>query len=242
MAARAPLKELISNIARLHAAPSDNTTTSPKWLMELSVTWLRFIEEHTGQADTLDKTESEDPAPRAHFSEIPEQCSSSPDLLADYTVGEALSKTIYGEASKGLACRVSGIDCADAHVVQTQQAVALKRCEKARMSAGDLFENPHMEIDVLTQLSVPGHDNIVRLVDVMEDEHQLYIVLEFCAKGELFPHVRDRGPLSNDEALFYFRQLVSGVQYLHRHGFAHCDIRYGPFVKSLVWVTTEWYT
>jgi serine/threonine protein kinase len=39
--------------------------------------------------------------------------------------------------------------------------------------------------------------------------------LEYAEGGELFSLLKSRGTLSLDETLFYFEQLISGVEYCH---------------------------
>ena len=44
-----------------------------------------------------------------------------------------------------------------------------------------------------------------------------YLVLEYVRGGELFDHLVKRGRLSEPEALKFFQQIISGVDYCHRH-------------------------
>ena len=43
----------------------------------------------------------------------------------------------------------------------------------------------------------------------------LAIVMEFAAGGELFDRIVKAGRFSEDEARFFFQQLISGVEYCH---------------------------
>ena len=43
----------------------------------------------------------------------------------------------------------------------------------------------------------------------------LGIVMEYAAGGELFDRIVKAGRFSEDEARFFFQQLISGVDYCH---------------------------
>ena len=47
------------------------------------------------------------------------------------------------------------------------------------------------EVRVLNWLSNPGHSNVMRLVELLEDDACLYLVLQYCDGGELFDQVRE---------------------------------------------------
>ena len=68
-----------------------------------------------------------------------------------------------------------------------------------------------------------GHPHVVHLYDVRKDERYYYAILQFCARGEFFPLVQhaDFSPLY---ARHYFRQLMLGLQFMHRQHIAHRDL------------------
>ena len=53
----------------------------------------------------------------------------------------------------------------------------------------------------------------------------LCILMEFAAGGELFQAINRAGRLSEDGALYFFKQLVAGVKYLHGAGVVHRDLK-----------------
>ncbi|PLW41738.1 hypothetical protein PCASD_05661 [Puccinia coronata f. sp. avenae] len=69
------------------------------------------------------------------------------------------------------------------------------------------------------------HPNIMRLYDVFENAHQIYIVMEYVEGGELFEYLVSRGRLSEDEALNYFQQIICGIDYCHRFNICHRDLK-----------------
>ncbi|WAQ85410.1 hypothetical protein PtA15_6A38 [Puccinia triticina] len=69
------------------------------------------------------------------------------------------------------------------------------------------------------------HPNVMRLYDVYENSHEIYLVMEFVEGGELFEFLVSRGRLSEDEALNYFQQIIRGVDYCHRFNICHRDLK-----------------
>jgi hypothetical protein len=53
-------------------------------------------------------------------------------------------------------------------------------------------------------------------VQVFLTPTHLCIVMEYAAGGELFDHIVKAGRFSEDEARYFFQQLICGVDYCHR--------------------------
>lgn len=69
------------------------------------------------------------------------------------------------------------------------------------------------------------HPNVLRLYDVWETSKALYLVLEYVEGGELFDLLVERGPLHEQEAVKYFRQIILGTAYCHALGICHRDLK-----------------
>ncbi|KAG1785573.1 Pkinase-domain-containing protein [Suillus plorans] len=69
------------------------------------------------------------------------------------------------------------------------------------------------------------HPNIMRLYDVWETSSELYLILEYVEGGELFDYLCNKGRLSTFEALGYFQQIISAIDYCHRLNIAHRDLK-----------------
>ncbi|KAI0322810.1 kinase-like domain-containing protein [Amylostereum chailletii] len=69
------------------------------------------------------------------------------------------------------------------------------------------------------------HPNIMRLYDVWETSSELYLILEYVEGGELFEYLCKKGRLSTSEALGYFQQIISAIDYCHRFNIAHRDLK-----------------
>lgn len=51
------------------------------------------------------------------------------------------------------------------------------------------------------------------------------MVMEYVSGGELFDYIVKRGRLPENEARRFFQQIVSGVEYCHRHMIVHRDLK-----------------
>lgn len=106
----------------------------------------------------------------------------------------------------------------------TNNIFALKSIRKAEVIEGQLIDQVEREIHVQGQLR---HENILRLFRHFEDESCVHLLLEYCAKGELYQLLRTRKGRRFPEptACRYFVQVCKGLQYLHKHGIVHRDLK-----------------
>ncbi|KAL4419974.1 hypothetical protein ABPG75_007072 [Micractinium tetrahymenae] len=78
------------------------------------------------------------------------------------------------------------------------------------------------EVDALLELD---HPNVVGLKEYFVWAGRLCLVMELLPGGELLDLVLEKGPFSEDDARTVFRQLLEGVDYLHRMGVTHRDLK-----------------
>lgn len=70
------------------------------------------------------------------------------------------------------------------------------------------------------------HPNLVNLIHTFDTEHHTYLVLEYCANGDLYEAIRlDRGPLETEHVRDFMLQLLSAVDFMHANGLYHRDIK-----------------
>ncbi|WOL11162.1 serine/threonine-protein kinase SAPK7-like isoform X2 [Canna indica] len=69
------------------------------------------------------------------------------------------------------------------------------------------------------------HPNIIRFKEVVLTPTHLAILMEYAAGGELFERICHAGRFSEDEARFFFQQLISGVSYCHFMQICHRDLK-----------------
>lgn len=101
---------------------------------------------------------------------------------------------------------------------QTNELVAVKYIERGEK----IDENVQREIINHRSLR---HPNIVRFKEVILTPTHLAIVMEYASGGELFERICNAGRFSEDEARFFFQQLISGVSYCHAMEVCHRDLK-----------------
>ena len=70
-----------------------------------------------------------------------------------------------------------------------------------------------------------SHANIVAVYDLLDEEPWSFIVMEYVAGSDLHVRVRDRGPLSADEAVRVGRDVAAALGAAHRRGILHRDVK-----------------
>lgn len=78
------------------------------------------------------------------------------------------------------------------------------------------------EVAVLKRID---HINIVRFKDLKKSVGHYYLVLEYCAGGDLARFIRTHGKVKEVTAQRFLRQLSGGLLVLHRLSFIHRDLK-----------------
>lgn len=97
------------------------------------------------------------------------------------------------------------------------EKIVVKKIEKNNYFANE-EKHAHQNID---------HKNIVKTIDMKEDDDYTYIILEYIDGYDLFEYLERQEfcPLDEYEAKNIFRQLIDAVEYCHSKGVAHRDIK-----------------
>jgi len=81
------------------------------------------------------------------------------------------------------------------------------------------------------------HDNIVRFHDFFETTDCLYLVIGMCKGCDLFRLLERHGRLSEQHTVYFGRQMLQAISYLHSVNIVHRDIKAENFACSEPTVT-----
>ncbi|XP_047310278.1 serine/threonine-protein kinase SRK2I-like isoform X2 [Impatiens glandulifera] len=103
-------------------------------------------------------------------------------------------------------------------------AASEKRIPYTSNSTSVIQIDENVQREIINHRSL-RHPNIVRFKEVILTPTHLAIVMEYAAGGELFERICNAGRFSEDEARFFFQQLISGVSYCHAMKVCHRDLK-----------------
>ncbi|KAI5613552.1 myosin light chain kinase, smooth muscle [Silurus asotus] len=84
-------------------------------------------------------------------------------------------------------------------------------------------ENVRQEIGIMNSLH---HPKLVQCVDAFEGKSDIVMVMEIISGGELFERIVDEDfELSEREVIKYMLQIIDGVQFIHKQGIVHLDLK-----------------
>jgi len=96
------------------------------------------------------------------------------------------------------------------------------------MSKARLFQQEQRLQRVITEkriLAQLRHPFVVSLHWAFQTSTHLFLVLDFCGGGELFFHMLARGRFEERDAMFYFCEILLGLEYLHSQQVLYRDLK-----------------
>eukprot|EP00826_Nyctotherus_ovalis_P053888 TRINITY_DN7033_c0_g1_i3.p1 TRINITY_DN7033_c0_g1~~TRINITY_DN7033_c0_g1_i3.p1 ORF type:complete len:608 (+),score=134.11 TRINITY_DN7033_c0_g1_i3:179-2002(+) len=130
-------------------------------------------------------------------------------LVEHYVIGKTIGEGTFGKVKLGT------------HTV-TGAKVAIKILEKKCILKKNDFIRVLREISLLKAMR---HPHIVQLYEIIETPKQLYLIMEYATHGELFDYIVLHKRVDEATALRLFRQIVSGMAYLHSQNIIHRDLK-----------------
>jgi serine/threonine-protein kinase SRK2 len=101
---------------------------------------------------------------------------------------------------------------------QTGELIAVKFIER-----GDKVTK-YVEREIINHRCLV-HPHIVQFKEVFLTTNHLAIAMEFASGGDMFEYVVKKNGLREDEARWFFQQLIVGLDYCHRMGVVNRDIK-----------------
>ncbi|CAF1050693.1 unnamed protein product [Rotaria sordida] len=139
--------------------------------------------------------------------------SSSTDVgvirIGHYILNETLGTGSFGKVKK-------------AYHQLTRHTVAIKIVNRTKIKQLDVVGKIRREIQ---NLRLFRHPHIIKLYQVISTPTDIFMVMEYVSGGELFDYIVKKGKLTEAEARPFFQQIISGVDYCHRHMVVHRDLK-----------------
>jgi len=211
--------ELVLDVKQI-ASPKDDKVEKDQWFTIGNEPKKKGTPEK-GSLHLLITYDSGKPSPSSVSSpstplrtEIPPSASAndahpSGEKLEDkYDVGKEIGRGGFSVVKRGKN-KASGLD------------VAIKCINKKTLKKEEL-QLLGREINIMKKLQ---HKNIVQLFDLYETQTDLFLILEFIPGGELFEQIVERGSYSEHDAANIIRQILEGIDYMHKHGVVHRDLK-----------------
>lgn len=133
-------------------------------------------------------------------------------MVGDYILKKTIGQGTFGKVKL-------------AEHIHTGQLVAVKVIEKANVKTHKQRNSVQREVRLMKLLS---HPHIVQVLDIIENNDQIYIIMEYASGGELFDYIVSHGMVKEKEARMFFRQVLSAVDYCHRNSIIHRG-NFSPF-------------
>ncbi|KAF7638146.1 Non-specific serine/threonine protein kinase [Meloidogyne graminicola] len=129
--------------------------------------------------------------------------------IGNYILKETLGVGTFGKVKVGI------------HEA-TGYKVAVKILNRQKIMTLDVVGKIRREIQ---NLSLFRHPHIIKLYQVISTPTDIFMIMEYVSGGELFDYIVKHGRLRTNEARRFFQQIISGVDYCHRHMVVHRDLK-----------------
>ena len=100
-----------------------------------------------------------------------------------------------------------------------EMVCAMKSIHLNRVTDPTFVEELKNEVAILKKLD---HPHIVKALETFEHRHQIFIVMELCAGGDLY----SRDPYTEAEAARIVASITSAISYMHSKNISHRDLKY----------------
>lgn len=124
-----------------------------------------------------------------------------------------------------IKAKIGGGGMADVYLARDiilERDVAIKSLRLEYANDQEFIARFDREAQAATSLS---HNNIVNIYDVGEEDHLLYMVMEYVDGMTLKEYIQRYGPLDVHETLDIMKQITSAIAHAHDHDIVHRDIK-----------------
>ena len=102
---------------------------------------------------------------------------------------------------------------------ENKEKVAIKQIKKSELNTDNLLLK---EINIQKILF---HPYLTKLYCVIENEEKIFIISEYCSKGDVLNNLVENGIFDEEKSCKIFQQVLSSLEYLHKNNICHRDIK-----------------
>ncbi|CAM9642889.1 unnamed protein product [Scytosiphon promiscuus] len=129
--------------------------------------------------------------------------------VGKYQVGRTIGEGTFGKVKLAIN-------------TETGDKMAIKVLDKSIIQRQNMGAQVKREISIM---KLVRHPYVVQLKEVLASSSKIFLVCELITGGELFDKIVEKQRFTEDEARFYFRQLLEGIEYCHSQGVCHRDLK-----------------
>lgn len=134
--------------------------------------------------------------------------ASPQSVIGDYIVTRKIGSGSFAEVWKG-EHKVHGTE------------VAIKEIKTEKLNR-KLKESLESEIAILKRAN---HPNIIKLLEIVQSSDRIFLIMEYCAGGDLSAYIRQHGRVDEALARHFMRHLAAGLQILWTNNLIHRDLK-----------------
>ncbi|KAK5994970.1 putative serine/threonine-protein kinase HSL1 [Cladobotryum mycophilum] len=112
-----------------------------------------------------------------------------------------------------------------AYLVQDSSLAALSKYDSSLPEINGEMRVPMAIEREVAILKLIEHPNIMKLYDIWENRSEIYLIVEYIDQGDLFTFINSKGRLSEEVAIYFFRQIISAIAYCHSFNVCHRDLK-----------------
>ncbi|CAM9665891.1 unnamed protein product [Ectocarpus sp. 4 AP-2014] len=129
--------------------------------------------------------------------------------VGKYQVGRTIGEGTFGKVKLAIN-------------TENGEKMAIKVLDKSIIQRQNMGAQVKREISIM---KLVRHPYVVQLKEVLASSSKIFLVCELITGGELFDKIVEKQRFTEDEARFYFRQLLEGMEYCHSQGVCHRDLK-----------------
>ncbi|CAG0885018.1 unnamed protein product [Darwinula stevensoni] len=129
-----------------------------------------------------------------------------------YKIGSLLGKGAFGEVRTASYRRYDG----------RVEKLACKVIDVKKLKEDFMEKFFPRELEIVRWID---HPHVVVTHSILSRRSKVYVFMEYASNGTLLAYVKKTSNIPERRVQRWFRQLASGVHYLHGHGWAHRDLK-----------------